>query len=59
MAASTSTTLASLFSEIILQARFTAEEESLMLGLVTRYDIGDQAGKTVQVPSTQQSPQVI
>lgn len=50
MAASTSTTLASLFSEIILQARFTAEEESLMLGLVTRYDIGDQAGKTVQVP---------
>jgi len=50
MAATTSTTLTSLFSEIILQARYTAEEESLMLGLVTRYDIGDQAGKTIQVP---------
>tara|TARA_S200002703_G_scaffold129824_1_gene117002 strand:+ start:261 stop:1094 length:834 start_codon:yes stop_codon:yes gene_type:complete len=50
MAATTSTTLDDLFANIILQARFTAEEESLMLGLVTRYDIGDQAGKTVQVP---------
>lgn len=50
MAATTSTTLDDLFANIILQARFTAEEESLMLGLVTRYDIGNQAGKTVQVP---------
>jgi N4-gp56 family major capsid protein len=50
MAATTSSTLDDLFANIILQARFTAEEESLMLGLVTRYDIGNQAGKTVQVP---------
>lgn len=50
MAATTSTTLDDLFANIILQARFTAEEESLMLGLVTRYDIGNVAGKTVQVP---------
>ena len=50
MAATTSTTLDYLFANIILQARFTAEEESLMLGLVTRYDIGNVAGKTVQVP---------
>jgi len=50
MAATTSTTLDDLFANIILQARFTAEEESLMLGLVTRYDIGEVAGKTVQVP---------
>lgn len=50
MAATTSSTLDDLFANIILQARFTAEEESLMLGLVTRYDIGNVAGKTVQVP---------
>jgi N4-gp56 family major capsid protein len=50
MAATTSSTLDDLFANIILQARFTAEEESLMLGLVTRYDIGEVAGKTVQVP---------
>jgi len=46
----TSSTLSSLFSEIILAARFTAEENSLMAGLVTRYDIGNVAGKTIQVP---------
>jgi N4-gp56 family major capsid protein len=46
----TSTTLDDLFANIILQARFTAEEQSIMLGLVTRYDIGSVAGKTVQVP---------
>lgn len=46
----TSSTLDDLFANIILQARFTAEEESLLLGLVTRYDIGSVAGKTVQVP---------
>ena len=46
----TSTTLDDLFANIILQARFTAEEQSIMLGLVTRYDIGNVAGKTVQVP---------
>jgi len=50
MAATTSTTLDDLFVNIIAQARFTAEEESLMMGLVTRYDIGADAGKTIQVP---------
>ncbi len=50
MAATTSTTLDDLFVNIIAQARFTAEEQSLMMGLVTRYDIGSDAGKTIQVP---------
>jgi hypothetical protein len=50
MAATTSTTLDDLFVNIIAQARFTAEEQSLMMGLVTQYDIGAQAGKTIQVP---------
>lgn len=49
MAATTSSTLDDLFANIIAQARFTAEEESLMLGLVTQYNIGDEAGKTIQV----------
>ncbi len=35
MAASTSTTLDDLFVNIIAQARFTAEEQSLLMGLVT------------------------
>ena len=46
----TSTTLDDLFANIIAQARFTAEEQSLMLGLVTQYNIAGQAGKTIQVP---------
>lgn len=50
MAATTSSTLDDLFANIIAQARFTAEEQSLMLGLVTQYEIGSQAGKTIQVP---------
>ena len=50
MAATTSTTLDDLFVNIIAQARFTAEEQSLMMGLVTQYNIGAQAGKTIQVP---------
>lgn len=50
MAASTSTTLDDLFANIIAQARFTAEENSLMAGLVTQYNIGSEAGKTIQVP---------
>ncbi len=50
MAATTSATLDDLFANIIAQARFTAEEQSLMLGLVTQYNIGNQAGKTIQVP---------
>lgn len=50
MAATTSTTLDDLFVNIIAQARFTAEEQSLMMGLVTQYNIGSDAGKTIQVP---------
>ena len=46
----TTTTLNDLFTNIIAQARFTAEEQSLMLGLVTQYNIGSQAGTTIQVP---------
>ena len=45
-----STTLNDLFVNIVAQARFTAEEQSLMLGLVTQYNIAGQAGKTIQVP---------
>lgn len=50
MAGTTSTTLDDLFVNIVAQARFTAEEQSLMLGLVTQYNIAGQAGKTIQVP---------
>ena len=50
MPATTSSTLDNLFANIIAAARFTAEEESLMMGLVTMYNIGDEAGKTIQVP---------
>ena len=50
MAATTSSTLDDLFANIIAAARFTAEEESLMMGLVTMSNIGDEAGKTIQVP---------
>ena len=50
MAATTSTTLDDLFVNIVAQARFTAEEQSLMMGLVTQYNIQAQAGKTIQVP---------
>ncbi len=46
----TSTTLDDLFANIIAQARFTAEEQSLMMGLVTQYNIANEAGKTVQIP---------
>lgn len=46
----TTSTLNDLFTNIIAQARFTAEEQSLMLGLVTQYNIGNQAGTTIQVP---------
>ena len=45
-----STTLNDLFVNIVAQARFTAEEQSLMLGLVSQYNIAGQAGKTVQIP---------
>jgi N4-gp56 family major capsid protein len=50
MAATTTSTLDDLFVNIVAQARFTAEEQSLMAGLVTRYDIGNMAGKVIQVP---------
>jgi N4-gp56 family major capsid protein len=46
----TSSTLDDLFVNIIARARFTAEEQSLMMGLVTMYNIGNEAGKTIQVP---------
>ena len=50
MAATTTSTLDDLFVNIVAQARFTAEEQSLMMGLVTMYNIGNEAGKTIQVP---------
>ena len=50
MAATTSATLDDLFANIIAQARFTAEQQSLMLGLVTPYNIGSVPGKTIQIP---------
>jgi len=50
MAATTTSTLDDLFVNIVAQARFTAEEQSLMRNLVTMYNIDGQAGKTIQVP---------
>lgn len=50
MAASTTSTLDDLFVNIVAQARFTAEEQSLMRNLVTIYNIDAQPGVTVQVP---------
>ena len=50
MAGTTSATLDDLFVNIVAQARFTAEEQSLMAGLVRQYNIAGQAGKSVQIP---------
>ena len=50
MAASTTTTLDDLFVNIVAQARFTAEEQSLLRNLVTVYNIEAQPGVTIQVP---------
>jgi len=50
MAASTTTTLDDLFVNIVAQARFTAEEQSLLRNLVTVYNIDAQPGVSVQVP---------
>ena len=50
MAATTSTTLSDLFANVIMAARYTASESSLMQGLITNYEIGNVAGKTIQVP---------
>jgi len=50
MAATTTSTLDDLFVNIVAQARFTAEEASLLRNLVTVYNIEAQAGTTIQVP---------
>lgn len=50
MAASTTSTLSDLFTNIVAQARFTAEEQSLLRNLVTVYNIDAQPGVTIQVP---------
>ncbi len=50
MATTTSATLDDLFPTIIAEARYTAEQESLMLGLVKSYNIGSDAGKVIQIP---------
>jgi N4-gp56 family major capsid protein len=46
----TTSTLDDLFVNIVAQARFTAEEQSLLRNLVTLYNIEGTPGKTVQVP---------
>lgn len=46
----TTTTLDDLFVNIVAQARFTAEEQSLLRNLVTVYNIDAQPGVTIQVP---------
>ena len=50
MAATTTSTLDDLFVNIVAQARYTAEEQSLLRNLVTIYNIDAQPGVTVQVP---------
>ena len=50
MAASTTTTLDDLFSNIIKEAIFVSQETSLVRNLVTTYDISGESGKVVQVP---------
>ena len=45
-----STSLQHLFTDIVAQARFTAEDHSLLTGLVKTYDIGAQAGKVINIP---------
>lgn len=46
----TSSVGSELYTNILQEAIFTAQEKSIMLPLVTVYDISGQAGKTVQVP---------
>ena len=46
----TTSTLDDLFVNIVAQARYTAEEQSLLRNLVTLYNIEGTPGKTVQVP---------
>jgi len=50
MASTTTATLDDLFANIIKEAIFTAQEQSLVRGLVTTYDIAGDASKTLQVP---------
>jgi N4-gp56 family major capsid protein len=50
MAATTTSTLDDLFVNIVAQARYTAEEQSLLRNLVTIYNIDAQPGVSVQVP---------
>jgi N4-gp56 family major capsid protein len=47
---STTENMSNLFSNIVAQARFTAEEGSLMAGLVKTYDIANISGTTIQIP---------
>jgi hypothetical protein len=55
MAATTSSTLGRSVCKYHHAGSFTAEEQSLMAGLITRYDIGNVAGKLSKYLSTQQS----
>ena len=50
MAVSTSTTLASLLPEIVAEAIFQANEQSLMRSLVRNYNIPAGSGNTIKVP---------
>lgn len=50
MANSTTTSLASLISPIVQEALFTANERSIMRGLVREYTVGNNTGKIAQVP---------
>jgi N4-gp56 family major capsid protein len=48
--ASTTTSLASLISPIVQEALFTANERSIMRGLVKEYTVANNTGKIAQVP---------
>jgi len=50
MAVSTSTTLASLLPEIVAEAIFQANEQSLMRSLVRNFNIPAGSGNTIKVP---------
>ena len=50
MAASTTSTLDDLFANIVKEAIFTAQEQSLVRNLVTVYDMSNDPSTTLQVP---------
>ena len=50
MASTTTSTLDDLFTSIVREAIFTAQESSLVRNLVTTYDISGDDGKAIQVP---------